>query len=149
MGWTTVESNLYDTDKTKSFKIGIIQIPITITTPTSPTAFFSTIPQPKTVSTASPNIFPTTGIAELTTAFVVFAVIPSTLLDKVPSSETTPTNTVKTIPKNHTIPDLKNFDNLSIWTLSEIFEIITKLVNTKTNGIIKFCIIFPIKLSIS
>ena len=61
-----------------------MHIPIITIIPTSPTAFFNTIPHPKTVSTASPNIFPTTGIAELTIAFVVFAVIPSTLLDNVP-----------------------------------------------------------------
>lgn len=51
-------------------------MPKIMITPTSPTAFFKMIPQPRTVSTASPNIFPTTGIAELTTAFVVLAVIP-------------------------------------------------------------------------
>lgn len=56
--------------------MGTMQIPKIIITPTSPTAFFKTIPQPRTVSTASPNIFPTTGIAELTTALVVLAVIP-------------------------------------------------------------------------
>ncbi len=80
-----------------------MHIPIIITTPIIPTAFFNINPQPKTVSTASPNIFPTTGIAELTTALPVFAVIPSILLDNVPSKETTPTNIVNTIPKNHTI----------------------------------------------
>ena len=49
----------------------MIQIPMAIMIPITPTAFFKIIPQPKTVSTASPRIFPTTGIAELTTAFVV------------------------------------------------------------------------------
>ena len=63
------------------------------------------------MSTASPKIFPTTGMPEDTTAFAVLAVIPSTLLDNVPSSETTPTNIVKIIPRNHTIPEFKNFDN--------------------------------------
>lgn len=56
--------------------IGTMQIPKIIITPTNPTAFFKITPHPKTVSTASPKIFPTTGIAELTTAFVVLAVIP-------------------------------------------------------------------------
>ena len=104
IGSTTVANNLYESVNTESFIIGITQIPSTIITPTTPIAFFRIIPQPKTVSTASPNIFPTTGIAELTTAFVVLAVNPSTLLDKVPSKDTTPTNIVKTIPKNQTIP---------------------------------------------
>lgn len=45
-----------------------------------PTAFFSIIVAPITESTASPNIFPTTGIKFETAALVVFAVIPSTLL---------------------------------------------------------------------
>ena len=96
-----------------NLRIGMIQIPITTITPIKPTAFFKRIPAPRTVSTASPRIFPTTGIAELTTAFVVFAVIPSTLLESVPSSEITPTKMVKIIPKNHTTPDFKNCDSLS------------------------------------
>ena len=73
------------------FIIGVIHIPITIITPISPIAFFNIIPHPKTVSTASPSILPTIGIAELTTAFVVLALIPSTLLDSVPSKEITET----------------------------------------------------------
>ena len=81
-----------------------MQIPKTIITPTTPTAFLRIIPHPSTVSTASPNIFPTTGIAELTTAFVVLAVKPSTLLDNVPSRDTIPTNIVRIIPKNQTMP---------------------------------------------
>ena len=113
---------LYAIVNIPNFNIGIIQIPTTIITPIKPTAFFSIIPQPKTVSTASPKIFPTTGTAELTTAFVVLAVIPSTLLESVPSNETTPTNIVSIIPRNHTIPDCRNFDSLLICTLSVIFD---------------------------
>ena len=41
-----------------------------------PTAFFKILLHPITVSTASPSIFPTTGIKLETAAFVVFAVIP-------------------------------------------------------------------------
>ena len=63
-----------------------------IITPITPIAFFSIIPHPKTVSTASPKIFPTIGILLLTIAFAVLAVIPSILLDNVPSKEITPTN---------------------------------------------------------
>ena len=85
-----------------------------IITPTIPTAFFNIIPHPKTESTASPNIFPTIGIAELTTAFVVLADIPSTLLDNVPSKDTTATNIVSTIPNIQVTLDFKSFDNLSI-----------------------------------
>ena len=81
--------------------------------------------------------------------FRVFAVTPSILLDNVPSSETTPTNTVKITPKNHTTPDLKNFESLSICTLSDILDIIAKLVNIKTSGIIMFKMIFPTKLIIN
>lgn len=106
IGSETTANNLYANDKIANFIIGIIQIPITIITPTIPTAFFKTIPHPKTVSTASPKILPTTGIAELTTVFAVLAVIPSTLLANVPSRETMPTNMVKTIPKNQIIPRL-------------------------------------------
>lgn len=106
-------NNLYDIVNIASFIIGAIHIPITTIIPTIPTAFFNIIPHPNTVSTASPNILPTTGIAELTIAFVVFAVTPSTLLVNVPSKDTIPTNIVKTIPKNHTIPDFKNLESLS------------------------------------
>ena len=65
--------------------------------------------QPITVSTASPSIFPTTGIKLETAAFVVLAVSPSTLLLSVPSKDTAPTKSVSTTPKIHTTLDLKNF----------------------------------------
>ena len=48
------------------------------------------------------------------THLVVLAVIPTTLLDNVPSSETTPTNIVNTIPKNHIMLDWKNLDSFPI-----------------------------------
>ena len=88
-------------------------MPIITITPTIPTAFFSIDAHPITVSTASPKIFPTTGIKLETAAFAVFAVIPSTLLDKLPSIETRLTNKVKTTPNIHTVDDLKNFDSFS------------------------------------
>ena len=76
IGWITPASSLYASVKVANLIIGIMQIPKMIITPTKPTAFFKITPHPSTVSTASPKIFPTTGIAELTTAFVVLAVIP-------------------------------------------------------------------------
>ena len=69
--------------------------------------------QPITVSTASPNILPTTGMKFETAALVVFAVIPSTVLLKLPSIDITPTNKVSTTPNVHTTVELKNFDSLS------------------------------------
>ena len=63
-----------------------MQIPITTITPTIPTAFFKIEVHPITVSTASPKIFPTTGIKLETAAFAVLAVSPSTLLLKLPST---------------------------------------------------------------
>ena len=77
-------------------------------TPTIPIAPFKILAHPITESTASPSILPTTGIKLDTAAFTVFAVIPSTLLLNVPSSDTTPTKRVKVVPKNHVILDLKN-----------------------------------------
>ena len=127
-----------------SFISGKIQILIIISTPTIPTAFFKINPQPNTESTASPNIFPTIGIAELTTAFVVLADIPSTLLDSVPSNDITATNTVSTMPNIHVTPDFISFDSLSICILSDILEIIVKLEIAKTTGISIFSIKFPI-----
>ena len=149
IGSVIVVRNLYVIQSIANLKIGAIHIPITIITPTKPIAFLRIIPPPKTVSTASPNIFPTTGTAELTIAFVVLAVIPSTLLDIVPSNETTPTNIVRIIPKNQTIPDFKNFDNLLICILSVNFDKITKLVKISTSGNIIVCMILPIKLIIN
>lgn len=59
-----------------------MHIPSITITPTIPTAFFSIVVAPITESTASPNIFPTTGIKFATAALVVLAVIPSTVLPK-------------------------------------------------------------------
>lgn len=128
----------------ESFISGKMHILIIIKTPTIPTAFFKINPHPKTESTASPNIFPTIGIAELTTAFVVFADIPSTLLDNVPSNEITATNIVRTIPKIHVTLDFISLDSLSICILSDILEIIVKLEIAKTTGINIFWIKFAI-----
>ena len=127
-GWIIADVMLYIIDKVASFIIGIIHIPIIIITPITPIAFFKTSPHPSTVSTESPNIFPTTGIRLDTAAFVVLAVIPSTLLVKVPSNEITPTNTVSIIPKNHTILDFMNLEIFSICILSDIFETIIKYI---------------------
>ena len=119
---------------------------ITTITPTIPTAFFKIATQPITVSTASPKIFPTTGIKFDTAAFVVLAVIPSTVLLRLPSTEANPTNIVSTIPNIHTIDELKNLDNLSSCILSDTFETIAKAVEINTNGIIIILIKFPINV---
>ena len=66
------------------------------------------------MSTASPKIFPTTGIKLETAAFAVLAVTPSTLLLNVPSTDTIPTNKVSATPNIHTTLLLKNLDSLSI-----------------------------------
>ena len=76
IGCVMPANNLYAKVSTPNLIIGTRQIPKIMITPTNPTAFFKTTPQPRTVSTASPNILPTTGMAELTTAFVVLAVMP-------------------------------------------------------------------------
>lgn len=126
--------------------MGIIQIPITTITPTIPTAFFKMLLQPITVSTASPRIFPTTGIKFDTAALAVFAVIPSTLLDRLPSSDNIPTNSVSVIPNAHIVVLLKYLDILFICTLSDTFEIIPSAVPININGKKTLVIIFPIKL---
>ena len=88
--------------------------------------------------------FRTTGIKELTAAFAVLAVTPSMLDVRVPSKDTTPTNTVSIIPKNHTIPDLKKFPSLLICILSVILDIIINTVISDMIGIINVFIIFAI-----
>ena len=129
-----------------SFIIGSITIPIMIIIPTIPVAFFSIVLQPITVSTASPNIFPTTGIKLDTAAFAVLAVTASTLPLKLPSTEVSPTNIVSTTPNTHTTLLLKNFDSLSICTLSDIFDTIPSEVDISTIGIITFVTKFPMNV---
>ena len=124
--------------------IGDIHIPSITIIPTTPVAFFNILVHPKTVSTESPNAFPTTGTKLETTAFVVLAVTPSTLLDKLPSIDKTPTKSVTTTPKNQTILDLKNLDNLSTWILSDMLDMIPSAVPISKIGITKFWIILLI-----
>ena len=95
-------------------------MPKIMITPTSPTAFFKMIPQPRTVSTASPNIFPTTGITVDTAAFVVLAVTPSTVCVRLPSSDNTVTNSVIIIPNTHIVAEFKNLGILDIFISSDI-----------------------------
>ena len=89
-------------------------MPITTIIPTTPIEFLRREVEPRTTSTESPKAFPTTGINVDVAAFIPFAVNPSTLLVNVPSSDNILTNIVMTNPKNHVIPDFKNFDNLPI-----------------------------------
>ncbi len=103
-----------------SFNNGIKHIESTTNIPTNPIAFFNILLHPRTASTLSPKILPTTGIVLVTTAFVVLIVIPSTLLVKVPSSDKTPTNIVSIIPNAHITLDLKNFASLLICSFSDI-----------------------------
>ena len=114
IGSERAAAKLKEIDIIASFIIGIIHIESTTKIPTNPIAFFNILLQPRTASTVSPKILPTTGIALVTTAFVVLIVIPSTLLVSVPSKDKTPTNIVSIIPKAQTTLDLKNFDNLFI-----------------------------------
>ncbi len=125
---------------------GVMAIPSKIIIPTMPVAFFNIELHPITVSTASPKIFPTTGIKLDTAALAVFAVSPSTLLLNVPSIDTTPTKIVKITPNIHTTLVLKKLDNLSTCTLSDIFEIIPSDVDISTSGIITPVMKFPIKV---
>jgi len=54
---------------------------------------------------------------------VVFTVSASTPFVMLPSSEETPTNMVRTIPNIQTTVVFMYFESLSIWTLSDTFEI--------------------------
>lgn len=121
-------------------------MPIKIIIPTIPVAFFKIELHPITVSTASPNIFPTTGIKLETAALAVLAVTPSTVLLKVPSTETIPTKSVSTTPNTQTTLVLKNLDNLSTWTLSDILDTTPREVEINTNGIMIPIIKLPINV---
>ena len=138
IGSIIAADKLYTIVNTPNFITGTIHIPIIIIIPTIPTAFFKITPHPRTESTASPNILPTTGIMFDTAAFAVFAVIPSILLLKVPSNYKTPTNRFSTIPKNHVILVLKNLVIFDICTFSEILETIDNTAIININGIRTF-----------
>lgn len=145
IGSASAPARLKDMDIIISFIIGSTHIDKTTKIPTKPTAFFSMLLQPKIASTVSPKNFPTTGIAVVTTALVVFTVRPSTLLVSVPSSDRTPTKIVRTIPNAQTTLDLKNLDSLLIWILSDICDIIPSEVPTNISGKNTDDMIFPHK----
>lgn len=84
-----------------------------------------------------------------TAAFIVFTVSASTPLVILPSKEDTPTNIVNTIPSIHTTEVFINFDNLSICTLSDIFEIIFNETDINATGINIVFIKLPIKVIIN
>lgn len=84
-----------------------------------------------------------------TAAFVVFTVSASTPLVILPSKEDTPTNIVNTIPSIHMTDVFINFDNLSICTLSDIFEIIFNETDINATGINIVFIKLPIKVIIN
>ena len=62
------------------------------------------------IALAAVGMLSTTGITVETAAFVVLAVIPSTLEERVPSKDKIEVKIVKIIPKIHTIEDFKNFE---------------------------------------
>lgn len=98
----------------------------------------------RTVSTESPNAFPTTGIAVPVTAFIPFIVIPSMLLVNVPSRESTPTNIVITKLTIQIALDLKNFASFPTCTLSDKFDTISNIVEIITIGKITIFTRLPI-----
>lgn len=114
IGSTMLDINENTIVSIDNFIIGTAHIPTITKVPKIPTAFFSILLAPKTVSTASPKIFPTTGTNVDTVVFVNFEVTPSILVDKLPSNDIAPISTVNTMPKIHKLDDLKYFDNLSI-----------------------------------
>lgn len=99
-----------------------------------------------TISTDSPNVFPTTGIKVVAADFIPFAASPSTLLVSPPSKDKTLTNIVTTTPKNQVIPDLRNLDNFPICTLSDKLDIIPKAVAIKQSGNITIVIVFAMNI---
>lgn len=80
---------------------------------------------------------------------MVFTVNPSTPFVILPSNELTPTKIVKTIPKPQTTALFINFDNLSICTLSDMFEIIPSATDINVIGINMLFMKFPINVIIN
>lgn len=97
-----------------------------------------------TISVDSPKAFPTTGINVVAAALTPFAVSPSILLVKPPSSDKILTNTVITNPKTQIILDFRKFANFPIWILSDKLEIIPIAVAINVIGRISIFIVFPI-----
>ena len=109
-----------------------------------PIEFFKSDVAPRTVSTESPNAFPTTGTNVEVAVFIPLAVSPSTLLVRLPSKDKMLTKIVITKPKIHVIPDLKKSDNFPICILSDKLAIIPKAVAIKTIGNMNNVIVFAI-----
>ena len=109
-----------------------------------PIEFFKSDVEPSTISTESPNAFPTTGIKVDVAAFIPLAVSPSTLLVNVPSKDKILTNIVITRSKNQVIPDLKKLDNFPIWTLSDKLDTILSDVAISVIGNTNKVIVLPI-----
>ena len=89
---------------------------------------------------------PTTGINVEDADFKPFIVIPSTLLVKPPSKESTLTNIVITKPNTQVILDFKNFDNFPICTFSDRFESIPNIVAINVTGSTIIVIALPINI---
>ena len=109
-----------------------------------PIEFFKSDVEPSTISTESPNVFPTTGIKVDVAAFIPLAVSPSTLLVNVPSKDKILTNIVITRPKNQVIPDLKKLDNFPICILSDKLDTILSDVAISVIGNTNKVIVLPI-----
>lgn len=138
------EAKWYEIVSTDNFIIGIAHIPITTNIPTIPIEFFKSDVEPSTVSTESPNAFPTTGINVDVAAFSPLAVSPSTLLVNVPSRDKILTNIVTTNPNIHVTPDFKNLDSFPICTLSDKLDTILSDVAISVIGNINSVIVLPI-----
>ncbi len=65
---------------------------------------------------------------------MVFTVSASTPFVMLPSSEETPTNMVRTIPNIQTTVVFMYFESLSIWTLSDTFEITLNATDIRLAG---------------
>ena len=84
-----------------------------------------------------------------TADFVVFTVNASTPLVMLPSKEDTPTNIVSTIPSIQITVVFMYFDNLSICTLSDTFEIMFNVTDINATGINIVFIKLPINVIIN
>ena len=98
IGCKIADENLNIKAKTKTLIAGNKVMIIMIMTPARPIAFFSKIDAEKTVSVASVNIRPTTGIKLLVKNFAALIVIPSVTAALTPCNDITVRNIVKNPP---------------------------------------------------
>ena len=121
------------------FTAGNATIISRIATPTIPTVFFSKTEAVMTVSVASENILPITGIKFPVINFAVLRVTPSVTAADAPWTEMTPRKIVKNNPNKEILPFLNNFAScVTLYCSLSTLTTLSKVARNKSGRIIDF-----------